>query len=200
MNKTIITTYILEALDEQDHVVFAEEATVENPFKFISGMGFALDAFEQKLLPLEEGADFDFTLQPEEAYGPYEEEHIKEFDKSVFCVDGRFDDQAIHHGAFIPLVNDDGQRFQGRVIEITANTVKIDLNDPLANYRIRFRGHVIVSRPATNKEIEAMANLLSGEECECGCGCGHEHDKKHKEGCCGHHHEHGGHECCHKHH
>lgn len=191
MNKTIVTTYKLEALDEQGNVVTIEEATPEHPFKFISGMGFALDSFEEKVTALEEGDTFDFTLDPEDAYGPYDETHVIEFDKDMFCVDGRLDTERIHPGANVPLVNDDGQRFIGHVLEVGSDKVKVDLNDTLAGKRIRFTGTVIISRPATNKEIEGMINLLNGEEC--GCGCGHDgHECKH-----GHEHKHGGHECCH---
>lgn len=198
MNKTIITTYKLEALDEENNVVAVEEATSEQPFRFVSGMGFALDAFEERLVALEEGDTFDFTLEPEEAYGPYDESHVIDFDREIFCVDGRFDAEKIRPGANVPLVNDDGQRFIGHILDVSDSKVKVDLNDTFAGKRIRFTGSVIVSRPATNKEIEGMANLLCGEECGCGCGCGCDHDADHKHGdheCCGHH-KHGDGQCC----
>lgn len=199
MNKTIITTYKLEALDENNNVVAVEEATPEHPFRFVSGMGFALDAFEERLVDLEDGDTFEFVLEPEDAYGPYDETHVIEFDREVFCVDGRFDTERIRPGANVPLVNDDGQRFVGHVLEVGDGKVKVDLNDTLAGKRIRFTGSIIVSRPATNKEIEGMANLLSGEECGCSCGCDHDHKQKHGDHeCCGRHH-HGDGECCHSH-
>ena len=199
MNKTIITTYKLEALDENNNVVAVEEATPEHPFRFVSGMGFALDAFEERLVDLEDGDTFEFVLEPEDAYGPYDETHVIEFDREVFCVDGRFDAERIRPGANVPLVNDDGQRFVGHVLEVGDGKVKVDLNDTLAGKRIRFTGSIIVSRPATNKEIEGMANLLSGEECGCSCGCDHDHKQKHGDHeCCGRHH-HGDGECCHSH-
>ena len=39
-----------------------EEAPAEKPFQFISGFGITLDSFEQQILKLEKGADFNFEL------------------------------------------------------------------------------------------------------------------------------------------
>lgn len=196
MNKLIITTYKLEALDPTGNVVTTEEATESHPFKFISGMGFALDAFEQHVEPLAEGDTFDFMLEPEEAYGPYDKTHVVDFPLESFCIDGRFDSKQIYPGANVPLINEDGQRFIGHVLEVNEEKVRIDLNDTLAGRRIHFTGRVVVSRPATNEEFQAFVNLLSGEECGCGCGCDHEHKHDGHE-CCGHHHHDG--QCCGKH-
>ena len=77
MNKFIIVSYTLEGLNDDGTVFHREtEATVEAPMKFVSGMGYALDAFEERIVELNEGDTFDFTLEPEEAYGPYDENHV----------------------------------------------------------------------------------------------------------------------------
>ena len=73
-----------------------ERAPADHPFQFITGLGVALDAFEQKIAPLSEGETFDFTLSVDEAYGPYVEEHVITLSKDVFTIDGRFDDKAIY--------------------------------------------------------------------------------------------------------
>lgn len=208
MNKYITVAYVLESVDDAGHRHVEEEATEEHPYQFISGMGVALEAFEKKIEPLAEGESFDFTLSVDEGYGPYDLEHVVELDKKMFCVEGRFNTETFFPGAIIPLVNADGMRFIGHILEISDEKVKIDLNDTLAGKQLHFTGKVITSRPATEKEIENLVNLLSGEDCGCGCGCDHEGEG---EGCChGHgehkhcHHEHGdhgeGHCHCHHHH
>ena len=203
-NKYITVAYELYTDNEKGIHELVEKAPVEHPFQFITNMGVALDAFEAKVAALAEGENFDFTLTADEAYGPYEEAHVIDLDKEVFCIDGRFDKNTIYPGNVIPLVNADGNRFQGLILEVTDSKVKVDLNHPLAGKDLHFRGEVVTSRPATVAEIQAMAQMLSGEG-GCGCGCDdcgggcHDHDHHHGHGegrCCGGHHGHGEDGCC----
>ena len=203
-NKYITVAYELYTDNEKGIHELVEKAPVEHPFQFITSMGVALDAFEAKVAALAEGENFDFTLTADEAYGPYEETHVIDLDKEIFCIDGRFDKNTIYPGNVIPLVNADGNRFQGLILEVTDSKVKVDLNHPLAGKDLHFRGEVVTSRPATVAEIQAMAQMLSGEG-GCGCGCDdcgggcHDHDHHHghgEGGCCGGHHGHGEDGCC----
>ena len=204
-HKYITVAYELYTDNEKGIHELVEKTTVEHPFQFISGMGVALDSFEDRIAALAEGEDFDFLLNVEEAYGPYMEEHVLELDKQMFCVNDHFDKEMVYPGAVLPLVNADGNRFQGLVLEVKENVVVIDLNHPLAGKDLHFKGKVVTSREATDAEIQGLINMMSGEGCGCGCddcgdGCGHHHGEG--EGCCGgHHHHHGeGEGCCGGHH
>ena len=68
-----------------------EEAPADHPFVFISGFGVALEAFEKKIVELQEGEAFDFTLRQEEAYGPFMSERVVDLDREIFCINGHFD-------------------------------------------------------------------------------------------------------------
>lgn len=153
-----------------------EEAPTTRPFQWITGFGYALDAFESQLVNLARGAAFDFVIPKEQAYGDYVEERVLDLAREMFCIDGKFDDEHIYPEAIIPLQNEDGQRFFGRVVEIGADKVKVDLNHPLAGEQLHFKGRVLENRPATNKEIEQMLPRCSGGcggDCgDCGGGCG----------------------------
>lgn len=205
-NKYVTVAYELFTDNEQGIHEMVEKAPVEHPFQFITGMGVALDSFEAKILALGEGQEFDFLLKQDEAYGPYMEERVIELDKHIFHIDGRFDKDTVYPGAVLPLVNADGVRFQGIVLEVKEDKVVVDLNHPLAGKDLHFRGKVVTFRDATNAEIQELVNMMSGEGgcggccgeggCEggCGghgegegCGCG-DHDHGHGEGgcCCGH--------------
>ena len=133
---------------------------MEHPFQFISGMGVALDSFEDRIAALAEGEDFDFVLNVEEAYGPYMEEHVLELDKQMFCVNDHFDKEMVYPGAVLPLVNADGNRFQGLVLEVKENVVVIDLNHPLAGKDLHFKGKVVTSREATDAEIHNLNSAV----------------------------------------
>lgn len=201
-NKYVTVAYELYTDNDKGIHELVEKAPVEHPFQFISGLGIALDSFESKILALAEGETFDFVLKVDEAYGPYEQDHVIELPKETFAINGRFDKDMVYPGAVLPLVNADGMRFQGLVLELKDNTVIIDLNHPLAGKDLHFKGQVVTMRDATNEEIQALINhegCNCGGDCEGGCegGCsGHHH---HGEGeCCGKH-EHGKGECCGKH-
>lgn len=188
-HKYVCVAYELFVDNEKGNRELVEKAPVEHPYQFISGMGLALDSFEDKILELSEGDKFDFTLAQDEAYGPYEEERVLEFSKQQFSVNGRFDKNVVYPGAVLPLVNGDGNRFDALVLEVKEDTVVIDLNAMFAGKDLHFRGQVVTLREATDEEIKGVINMLSGEGCGCGCddcggGCGgHGHDEG--EGCCG---------------
>ena len=89
-----------------------------------------------------EGETFEFVLTPEEAYGERTEKHIVNVARETFCQNGHFDHDNVFVGAEIPLQNEDGNRFTGKVMEIADDNVKIDLNHPLAGLTLRFTGEI----------------------------------------------------------
>lgn len=189
VNRQISVSYDLYSIEEDGrHLI--ERSTPGQTFDFISGCGIALEAFEKQLEPLKSGTDFDFTLTPEQAYGEYNEELVLELGREMFFVDGQFDHQHIRIDAVVPLRNEQGDQFLGRVIDIRDEVVVIDLNHPLAGKTLNFKGTVVHSHDASEAEIQqAIRHLASGrcgtcccsdcegeycseDGCEGGCGCG----------------------------
>jgi FKBP-type peptidyl-prolyl cis-trans isomerase SlyD len=186
-NQYMEVAYTLYAAGEKT-LEFVEEATDEKPFQFISGFGITLDDFEKQVVNLEKGGTFEFKLTKEQAYGDYDEERVVELERSIFSINGRFDHENVFVDAVLPLQNEEGQRFFGKVLEITDSHVKIDLNHPLAGKELSFKGHIVENRQATEEEIKSFIKTMSGEGCGCGCddcgdgchqggnsGCGHCH-------------------------
>ena len=171
-NKYIAVSYKLYTVENGERE-FVEEATAERPFQFLSGFGVTLEEFEKQVADLAPGADFEFELDKDKAYGDREASRILDLDREMFCINGHFDHENIFVDAIVPLQNEDGNRFYGRVLEITDDKVKMDLNHPLSGKTLCFSGKVIESREATKDEIQGFVNRLSGEGCGCGCGdCG----------------------------
>ncbi len=188
MNKYIAVAYKLYTIENNESHL-EEEAPASHPFQFISGFGISLDAFEKHIVDLTTGEEFDFTLSKEEAFGEYDETHVLDLDREMFTINGHFDHERIYKGAFVPMQNEDGNKFQARVLEITDTTVKMDFNSPLAGKELRFVGQIIENREATNDEIQGLISRLSGGGCSCGCGdCGGGCDDGCGSGCDGHHH------------
>lgn len=192
-NKYITVAYKLYAITEGKKELL-EEAPVEHPFQFISGIGYTLEKFENEILALNKGDHFNFTIPCAEAYGERDEESVRAVSKSMFCdADGNFDSDNIFEGNIIMLNDAEGHQFYANVGEITEDKVVLDLNHPHAGKDLIFEGVITEMREATNKEIEGMVNLMSGEGCGCGCnscggGCGdHSHEEEAGCGCgCGH--------------
>ena len=147
-NKFISVSYCLYDVTAMPKALL-EETQDGRPFDFISGFGITLPAFEAAIVNLTKGEHFDFTLSSAEAYGT-----------------------RIAIGAVIPLQNEDGQRFNGRVLAISADKVKIDLNHPLAGKTLNFVGEVLENRDATAEELAQFAKMLHGEHSCGGCGGG----------------------------
>ena len=152
-NKYVTVAYELYTDNDQGIHELVEKAPIEHPFQFISGLGIALDSFESKILALAEGEAFDFVLKVDEAYGPYEQDHVIELPKETFAINGRFDKDMVYPGAVLPLVNADGMRFQGLVLELKDNTVIIDLNHPLAGKDLHFKGQVVPCAMALTRKF-----------------------------------------------
>ena len=190
-NKYISVSYQLFSIDEDGSKHLEEQTQQGKPFTFISGFGFSLDGFEQRIVALQPGEKFDFTLQPAEAFGEYDEEGVHKMKREIFTVNGKFDHENIFPGAVITLMDEDERRFMARVEEIDDDGVTIDTNHPLAGQVLQFTGIVLENRDATNDEIQRLLNHMSHECGGCGdCeGCGGE-EQEHKNECgCGH--------CCH---
>ena len=186
-NKYIAVAYKLYT-NENGTEKMVEEAPANRPFQFISGMGLALDDFEKNVADKQKGEEFEFSLTKEQAYGEHEEERVLSLDREMFCIDGKLDEEHIFVDAIIPLQNENGQRFLGKVLEIGDDKVKVDLNHPLAGKDLHFIGTIVESREATNEEIQNMINHMnggcSGSCSDCGGNCGG-HDGG-CEGGCGH--------------
>lgn len=164
--KSIAVDYKLYVIENGEKEL-QEETSAGNPFRFLSGFGMTIPGFENAIAPLAVGDTFDFTLSKDDAYGDYYAERVLDLDKQMFCIDGKFDDEHIYIDAIVPLQNQDGNRFMGHVLEISDSKVKMDLNHPLAGKELNFVGSVVESREATNGEIQAMINHMTG-----GGGCG----------------------------
>ena len=169
-NKYVAVSYRLYTADADGrHLI--EETKEGQPFNFISGFGFTLDKFEEITTNTPQGGDFNFTLTKEEAYGEYHDDYVLDLDRQMFFVDGRFDSEHIYKDAIVPLQNEEGQRFNGRVLEVGAEKVKIDLNHPLAGEELTFEGQVLENRDATEQEINNLIKHITGGCGGCGGNC-----------------------------
>ena len=163
-NKYVAVTYDLNVGEGEERELM-EKATVEAPLKFIYGTGMMLPAFEKALNGLEVGGTFNFSIEPAEAYGEYNEEHVLDLPKNIFEVDGKFDAEMIKEGNTVPMMDSNGNRMNGSVLEVKDDIVVMDFNHPLAGETLHFSGEVIDvhnrqrkrSQPSPLPQVDAVA-------------------------------------------
>lgn len=179
-------------INNGDDLQLVEETKEGNPVKFYTGLGMTLDAFENNIAKYCEGDNFEFTIGKDKAYGDIRDNLVFDIAKDNFKKDGKFNSANVYEGAIIPLQDETGNRFVGRVLSIDDENVRVDLNHPLAGKDVTFKGTVLVNREATEEEIKKMKE---GHHHHC-CGghCHHDGEKEHECHC--HHDGEGEHECC----
>lgn len=107
------------------------------PLEFVVGQGELIPGFEKAVVGMEPGQEKTVTLEPEDAYGPYEEELVVEGPR------GSFPEGDIRVGQSFTVHLQDGQEAVGRVLRISGDNVAMDFNHPLAGKRLTFHLHVV---------------------------------------------------------
>ena len=167
-NKVVEFCYELEVDGK-----IVDQTTKERPLDYIHGTGSLLPKLEAHIEGMEPGATFDVTLSPAEGYGEVEPERIIDLPKSAFEVNGEVREDLLVPGNTIPMMNSMGGVIPGVVVEVTADTVKMDLNHQMAGQTLHFKGEILTVREATEKEL---TEGLHGEYVHsCGCGGCHGH-------------------------
>ena len=128
------------------------------PLEYVQGYGMIVQGLETALMGKDVGEEFSVTVNPEDAYGKYDESLIFKVDKKQFP-----------EGVKLEI----GMEFEtegptGRAVRITKiedESVTIDANHPLAGEVLHFDIKVLSSRMATDDEIASFF----AHSCSCGC-------------------------------
>ncbi|MCQ2959484.1 MAG: FKBP-type peptidyl-prolyl cis-trans isomerase [Bacteroidales bacterium] len=187
-NMVIALSYTLYKDNEKGEIL--EVCKAEKPLEFVFGTGLLLPKFEENIVNLSEGDDFDFVLSPADAYGEKVDEAVVEVPLEIFKINGVVQKDILFEGSEIPMRDAQGNPMTGKVVRLDEekNVVVMDFNHPLAGINLYFSGKIESIREATEDEI---ANGLHrgcggcGGGCgsgSCGGGCG---DEKSEGGCCG---------------
>ena len=151
-----------------------DHTTKERPLDYIHGTGSLLPKLEAHIEGMEPGDKFDVTLSPADGYGEVDPARIIDLPKAAFEVNGEVREDLLVPGNTIPMMNSMGGVIPGVVLEVTADSVKMDLNHQMAGKTLHFKGEILTVREATEKEL---TEGLHGEYVHsCGCGGCHGHD------------------------
>ena len=177
--KVVSLTYELRQDSPEGAVV--EQVDKSNPLTFLFGSGNLLPKFEEHLSGLKTGDGFEFGLNSEDAYGPVVDNAIVNVPKNIFEVEGKIDENMLQVGNMVPMMDNDGRRLNGKILEITDEVVNMDFNHPMAGENLHFKGEVTEIREATDEEL-THGHVHGNQDCgtcddkpEDGnsCSCGH---------------------------
>ena len=151
-----------------------DKTTKEKPLDYIHGTGGLLPKLEAHIEGMEPGDKFEITLSPADGYGEVNPDMIIDLPKSAFEVNGEVREDLLVAGNTIPMLNSMGGVIPGVVLEVSEDSVKMDLNHQMAGKTLHFTGEILTVREATETEL---TEGLHGEFVHsCGCGGCHGHD------------------------
>lgn len=139
------------------------------PIQFLFGHGNIIPGLENEIVGMTIGEEKDVHVIAKDAYGEYDPEMEIEVPLSSFP-----ENFEIKLGHPMRMQDGEGHVFTAVAMAITSDTVKLNLNHPLAGKDLLFKTRVKDLRPATDEEISHghLASACSG--CDSGgCeGCG----------------------------
>lgn len=149
-NSVVGITYDLREKGQPDIV---DQATSEQPFYFILGLGQLLPKFEAHIDGLSAGETFEFFLDPEDAYGISDPEAVIDIPIDVFMVDGKLQEEMIQQGRIVHMQDQEGNPLSGLVVSRGLEHVKVDFNHPMAGRALHFTGAILEVREASSEEL-----------------------------------------------
>lgn len=143
-------------------------ATAEKPMKFQTGMDMAIDGFEKAILEMNEvGEKKTFSVNEYEGYGEYLDDYTTVIPYEQIPA------RDIKVGKRIWLTSsEDGAPIPATVLEITTDSVKFDLNHPLAGKTLNFEVEILeiedapedfVSAQEKSEHMKQQGKLLGGD-------------------------------------
>jgi FKBP-type peptidyl-prolyl cis-trans isomerase SlyD len=129
------------------------------PIQFLFGYGNIIPGLESEIEGMKLGEEKEVLVSAENAYGNYDPEMEIDFPLSSFP-----ENFEIELGRPMRLQDDKGHTFTGVAIALSSETVKLNLNHPLAGKDLLFKTAVKALRHATDEELEngRLASACSG--------------------------------------
>jgi len=103
------------------------------PLEFVIGAGMVIPGFERAIIGMQTGEKKTIEIAPEEAYGPYIEEFVKEVPRASLHVDFELEE-----GMTLELHSESGRVIPITVTKLTEDSATLDANHPLAGQTLVF--------------------------------------------------------------
>jgi FKBP-type peptidyl-prolyl cis-trans isomerase SlyD len=178
LNTTASLAYRIHAEKPDGELIeFFDPST---PKQMIFGYDQQIEGFEKGLMGRKTGP-FSFEITPNDAFGMYQESLNIWVPKSAFMDQGELRTDLLVLGNKINMLDNRGNKINGTIKSIEADSVLMDFNHPLAGKHLYVSGEILSIRPVNQRDL---ASLQTQESCGCGSDCGCSSHNEAKDSCC----------------
>lgn len=131
-----------------DGTLFDSTEEQGTPLEFQIGAGQVIEGFEKEIKPMELNQEKEFTLQPADAYGDYQDDMKRDIPKENMPA------EELEPGMTLMATLPTGMQVPVTVTDITDEHVTIDLNHPLAGKVLNFKIKVVEVREGELEECD----------------------------------------------
>ena len=145
-NTVVTMTYTLTNAEGQ----VLDQADASHPFVYMQGAHNIIPGLEQALAGKQAGDTAVVTVQPEDAYGEYNEQLTQQVPRQMF---GNVPEDQLVVGAQFQAQTNGGVEII-TIADVDGDMITIDANHPLAGETLTFDVRILDVRAATPEEIE----------------------------------------------
>ena len=145
-NTVVTMTYTLTNAEGQ----VLDQADASHPFVYMQGAHNIIPGLEQALAGKQAGDSAVVTVQPEDAYGEYNEQLTQQVPRQMF---GNVPEDQLVVGAQFQAQTNGGVEII-TIADVDGDMITIDANHPLAGETLTFDVKILDVRAATPEEIE----------------------------------------------
>jgi FKBP-type peptidyl-prolyl cis-trans isomerase SlpA len=116
----------------------ADSSFEEEPLEITVGEGEIHQSLEFALYGLRRGDDQTIQIDPAHGFGMHDPDNIYDLSR-----DGFPDDMDVSIGQIISLTAPNGEDLPGSIVDVSEDTVKVDLNHPFAGHSLTFRSLIL---------------------------------------------------------
>ena len=119
------------------------------PLQYLAGYDNIVPGLERELIGMKIGESKDVIVSPADGYGEFDEDAYVEVPRSEFP-----ENMEIELGMELGVTDEDGNHQMAFVESFDDETVRLDLNHPLAGAELYFSVKVVALREPTKEELE----------------------------------------------
>ncbi len=146
------------------------DASGQTPLEYLQGYNNIIPGLERELDGLALGESKEVVVAPKDAYGDYDPGAVFDIPRAQFPAGFQFE-----AGAPVRVRTDEGQVTTAYIQALDEQSVKLDLNHPLAGKELFFRARIVGLREGTLDELAAGrvggACAGCGSAQDCGGSC-----------------------------